>query len=68
MYRMLLLKQLVFKKGGVLIKIEKWFYNGSVLDIYVCRIVILGHSCVANELWIKSKRVFTSILSSLAYQ
>ena len=65
-------KVLVFKNGGILSHMEKWYYKGSKHDV-VNRFTYVGLlfttqlslDKMVNELCIKGKRVLTSILSSL---
>ena len=59
----------VFKKGGILSHMEKWYYKGSKLDVvngftYVWLLFTtqLSLDKMVNELCIKGKRVLISIL------
>ena len=64
------------KNGGVLSRMERWFYKGKLLEvdgevdnsfIYAGLLLCssrLSFNQMVNELCVKGKRIFTAILSS----
>ena len=63
---------MVFRRGGILSRREKWFYDGKLLDVVngfqymgLMFSTKLSLHRMANELANKGKRVLVSILQSL---
>ena len=66
------IKVLIFKNGGVLSRVDKWFYKDTPIDevnsfIYVGLLFTtrLSFNQMVNELCVKRKHIFTAKLSSL---